>query len=57
MEKHNVVEKQRTPCKSGSTRFCECPDCTFIRSHERTKEAEAKPASIDDVEALARIHK
>ena len=56
MEKRNVVEQRRTPCKAGNTRFCECPECTAAL-YKKSKEAEVKPLSINDTEGLARMQK
>ena len=54
MEKQNVVSRTRTPCKAPG--FCDCPDCTEQRAQNQ-KQASDKPVSINDTEALARIHK
>ena len=58
MEKRNVVEPIRTPCKKKSGElymFCGCPECTpNLRGQQ--KQAEDRPVSIDDTEGLARIH-
>ena len=57
MEKRNVVEPIRTPCKKKGGEFymfCGCPDCT--KDLRGQKQAEDHPVSIDDTEGLARIH-
>lgn len=57
MEKCNVVEPIRTPCKKKSGEihmFCGCPECT--KDLRGQKQAEEQPVSIDDTEGLARIH-
>jgi hypothetical protein len=54
MEKRNVVEKRRTPCIAGKSRFCECPKCEKAL---HKKQAAENTVDIRDTEALARLHK
>lgn len=53
MEKRNVVEEKRTPCKRASSQFCDCPKC---QDSQKKKQAAEQVVSIDDTEGLARIH-
>lgn len=54
MEKRNVIEPCRTPCKKGSSDCCDCPDCRKLSGQ---KKAADRPVSINDIEALAKVHK
>ena len=53
MEKRNVVEDGRTPCKrlKGKASFCDCEACV------REKRASDRVTDINDTEGLARVHK
>jgi hypothetical protein len=58
MEKRNVVEPKRTPCKRGFIKdtFCDCEDCLKFKA-KRSKKASTQSVNINDIEGLARIHK
>lgn len=54
LEKRNVVEPRRTPCRKDDSHVCDCPDC----SKDKVKSAEAVDVkSLHDVEGLSRLHK
>ena len=58
MEKQNFVSKRTTPCKAGSSRFCECPDCfAAARNKLDDKQAAVHTVDIRDTDKLARMHK
>lgn len=52
MEKRNVVEKKRTPCrKQAGASFCDCESC------KKEKQGERRAPDINDIDGLARVHK
>ena len=53
MEKRNVAETGRTPCRKDDGGNCDCPVC----SSTQVKKASDKPTSIHDIDGLARLHK
>lgn len=54
MEKRNVVEPRRTPCrKQTGGAFCDCSEC----QKKTVKKAADQSVNINDIEGLARVHK
>jgi hypothetical protein len=57
MEKRNVFEEQRTPCRKGKSTFCDCDACKALQKQSSVTVPNDKPVSIYDVEAMAAEHK
>ena len=54
MEKRNTIERGRTPCRAGTSRFCDCPDCV---EKQFEKQGGRKLETIQDVQTLSEKHK
>lgn len=57
MEKRNVYENGRTPCRckegDGS---CDCPACSKKVVKSSSQNRTLQPESIHDIDRLARVH-